>query len=213
MRTSRPPGGDHMVIRVLLAEDQRVLREALTALLDLEPAIEVAGATERGEDVAGLVEATGPDVVLLDIGLPGISGLCVAKAVRQQFPGVRVLLLTSLDKPGIVREALSAGVDGFLPKGTSVSDLVDGIRQIHSGKPVVSPELVSAALAAGENPLTPRERSILQLSAAGTPPPEIAQRLFLAEGTVRNRITRVITKLSARNARDAVRIAQEVGWI
>ncbi|MGC7101755.1 response regulator [Amycolatopsis lurida] len=202
-----------MAIRVLLAEDQRVLREALTSLLGLESDIEVVGAAERGEDVLRLVEAARPDVALLDIGLPGISGLCVAKEVRRLFPGVRIVLLTSLDKPGTVREALSAGVDGFLPKGTSTADLVEAIRQVHTGKPAVAPELVSAALAAGENPLTPRERSILQLAAAGTPPLEIAQRLFLAEGTVRNRITRIIAKLSARNATDAVRIAQQTGWI
>ncbi|HZX02115.1 response regulator transcription factor [Kribbella sp.] len=202
-----------MAIRVLLAEDQQILREALVSLLDLEPDIEVVATAERGDTVIGLVETSKPGTVLLDIGLPGISGLSVAKEIRQRFPDVRILLLTSLDKPGIVREALSAGVQGFLPKGISTAELVDGIRQISMGKPVVSPTLLSAALSVGDNPLTPRERSILQLAAAGTPPPEIAQQLFLAEGTVRNRITGIIGKLSARNATDAVRIAQEAGWI
>lgn len=202
-----------MAIRVLLAEDQQILREALVSLLKLEPDIEVTGAAERGDAVIPLVDTTKPDTVLLDIGLPGVSGLSVAKQIRQKFPEVRILMLTSLDKPGIVREALSAGVHGFLPKGISTGELVDGIRQISMGKPVVSPTLLSAALSVGDNPLTPRERSILQLAAGGTPPPEIAKQLFLAEGTVRNRITRIIGKLSARNATDAIRIAQEAGWI
>ncbi|RZQ62277.1 response regulator [Amycolatopsis suaedae] len=202
-----------MTIRVLLVEDQRVLREALTSLLELEPDIEVVAAAERGEDVAELVETTRPEIVMLDIGLPGISGLSVAKELRRLFPGTRIVLLTSLDKPGIVRDALSIGVEGFLPKGISTTELVSAIREVKAGKTVVSSDLVSAALAAGENPLTPRERSILQLAATGTPPPEIARQLFLAEGTVRNRITRIIAKLSARNATDAVRIAQRVGWI
>ncbi|GAB3491658.1 response regulator transcription factor [Amycolatopsis cihanbeyliensis] len=201
------------MIQVLLAEDQRVLRDALVSLLELEQDIEVIGATDCGGNVVPLTTTRRPDVVILDIGLPDISGLAVASELRRQCPDIRILLLTSLDKPGTVREALSAGVDGFLPKGVTSGELVTGIRQVHAGKRVVSPDLVSAALAIGENPLTPRERSILQLAAAGTPPPEIANQLFLAEGTVRNHITRVIGKLSARNATDAVRIADQLGWL
>ncbi|MFD9961728.1 DNA-binding response regulator [Amycolatopsis sp. NPDC058986] len=202
-----------MTIRVLLAEDQRVLRDALVSLLELEQDIEVIGATDCGGNVVPLVTTRKPDVVILDIGLPDINGIAVATELRRQPSDVRILLLTSLDKPGTVREALSAGVDGFLPKGVSGGELVAGIRQVHAGKRVVSPDLVSAALGIGENPLTPRERSILQLAAVGTPPPEIAKQLFLAEGTVRNHITRVIGKLSARNATDAVRIADQLGWL
>ncbi|ATY13984.1 DNA-binding response regulator [Amycolatopsis sp. AA4] len=202
-----------MVIRVALAEDQRVLRDALVALLQLERDITVAGVAERGEEAAQLAGNLKPDVLILDIGLPDVSGLTVASRIRAQFPAVRILLLTSLDKPGVVREALTLGVSGFLPKGVAAAELVEAIRGVHAGKRVVSPDLVSAALAAGENPLTPRERSILQLAATGTPPPHIAHQLHLAEGTVRNYITRIISKLSARNSTDAIRIAKHYGWL
>lgn len=202
-----------MAIRVLLVEDQRILRDALVSLLKLESDIEVAGTAEHGEEVLPLIDRLGPDIVLLDIGLPGVDGLSLAREIRKTFPELRILMLTSLDKPGLVREALSAGVHGFLPKGISSAELVDGIRKVSGGNRIVAPALLSAAIAVGENPLTPRERSILQLAADGTPPPEIAENLFLAEGTVRNHITRVIGKLSARNATDAIRIAREAGWI
>ncbi|EFL08864.1 MULTISPECIES: response regulator transcription factor [Actinomycetes] len=202
-----------MVIRVALAEDQRVLREALVALLQLERDLTVVGVAERGEEAVQLAGNVKPDVLILDIGLPDVSGLTVASRVRARLPAIRILMLTSLDKPGVVREALTLGVNGFLPKGVAAAELVEAIRDVHAGKRVVSPDLVSSALAAGENPLTPRERSILQLAATGTPPPQIAGQLHLAEGTVRNYITRIIAKLSARNATDAIRIAQHYGWL
>jgi len=201
------------VIRIVLAEDQRVLRDALVSLLQQERDVTVVGAADRGEEAAQMVASTRPDVLILDIGLPDVSGLTVAARVRSQFPAVRILLLTALDKPGVVREALTLGVSGFLPKGVAAADLIAAIRDVHAGKRVVSPDLVSAALAAGENPLTLRERSILQLAAAGTPPPLIATQLHLAEGTVRNYITRIISKLSARNSTDAIRIAKHFGWL
>lgn len=201
------------MIRIVLAEDQRVLRDALVSLLQQERDVTVVGAADRGEEAAQMVASTQPDVLILDIGLPDVSGLTVAARVRSQFPAVRILLLTALDKPGVVREALTLGVSGFLPKGVAAADLIAAIRDVHAGKRVVSPDLVSAALAAGENPLTLRERSILQLAAAGTPPPLIATQLHLAEGTVRNYITRIISKLSARNSTDAIRIAKHFGWL
>lgn len=201
------------MIRIVLAEDQRVLRDALVSLLQQERDVTVVGAADRGEEAAQMVASTRPDVLILDIGLPDVSGLTVAARVRSQFPAVRILLLTALDKPGVVREALTLGVSGFLPKGVAAADLIAAIRDVHAGKRVVSPDLVSAALAAGENPLTLRERSILQLAAAGTPPPLIATQLHLAEGTVRNYITRIISKLSARNSTDAIRIAKHFGWL
>jgi two-component system response regulator DesR len=202
-----------VVIRLVLAEDQRVLREALVALLEMEHDLKVVGVAERGQEAAQLAVSMSPDVLILDIGLPDVSGLAVAARVRAQLPEIRILMLTSLDRPGVVREALTLGVNGFLPKGVAAADLVAAIRDVHAGKRVVSPDLVSAALSAGENPLTPRERSILRLAATGTPPPQIATQLHLAEGTVRNYITRIIAKLSARNSTDAIRIAKYYGWL
>ncbi|RZQ62260.1 response regulator [Amycolatopsis suaedae] len=201
------------MIRILLVEDQRVLREALVALLSLEDDIKVVGTTERGDEVPGLVAATDPHVVVLDIGLPDVSGLTVVAQLREGHPAIRVLLLTSLDKPGTVREALTLGVNGFLPKGVSSQELITAIRQIHAGRRVISSELMSDALSVGDNPLTARERQILQLVADGTPPPDIARQLYLAEGTVRNHITRIIGKLAARNVTESVRVAVRQGWI
>ncbi|WP_037304817.1 response regulator transcription factor [Amycolatopsis orientalis] len=201
------------MIRILIVEDQRVLREALVALLSLENDIKVVGTTERGDEVLDLVATTDPHVVLLDIGLPDVNGLTVVARLRDRYPTARILLLTSLDKPGTVREALTLEVNGFLPKGVSSRELITAIRHIHAGQRIISPELMSNALSVGDNPLTAREREILGFVADGTPPPEIARKLYLAEGTVRNHITRAIGKLSARNATESVRIAAQRGWL
>lgn len=201
------------MIKVLVAEDMRVLREALISLLKAEPDLEVVGSVDCGTEVSGQVSLQNPDVLILDVRLPDIDGITVARQCREQFPALKIVFLTAMDKPGVVREALRIGVHGFLPKGIGTEDLVGAIRRVHKGERVVSAELVSAALEKGENPLTPRERTVLREIARGRQAAEIAAALNLAEGTVRNNITAAIGKVSARNAIDAVRIAEQFGWL
>jgi two-component system response regulator DesR len=201
------------VIRVLVAEDMRVVREALVATLDSDEDIDVVAQAERGDEVVPLAKLAEPDVAVLDLGLPGETGLQVSAALRRELPACRVLVLTALEGPGTVREALSVGVRGFLRKGASLAELVDGIKNVHAGQRVISSDLMAAAIEVGDNPLTPRERSVLRLAARGLSADQIALRLNLAEGTVRNNLTRVIAKLQAQNWVDAVRVAERVGWL
>ncbi|GAA1033619.1 MULTISPECIES: response regulator transcription factor [Amycolatopsis] len=201
------------MIRVLVAEDMRVVREALVVMLSREPELEVAGQAERGDEVLALAERIRPDVAVLDLGLPDEDGLEVSAKLRHTLPGCRVLVLTAHEGPGKVREALAIGIRGFLRKGASAAELVDSIRKVHAGQRVISPDLVAAAMEVGDNPLTPRERSVLQLAAHGLSASQISGRLHLAEGTVRNNLTRIIAKLQAQNWVDAVRVAERIGWI
>lgn len=201
------------MIRVLLAEDMRVLREAMTAVLGMQADIDVIGSVESGTDVLGQARELRPDAVLLDIGLPGRDGLSVAADVRRELPETKIVLLTALDKPGVVREALRLGVHGFLPKGVSTTDIVDALRSVCRGGRAVSAELVSAALETGENPLSERERDVLRGIGEGATAGDIARELYLAEGTVRNHQTAAIRKLSARNTVDAIRRAERMGWL
>jgi len=202
----------HMT-RVLIAEDMHLLREALVELLSLEDGIEVVAQVASGAQIVPAAERERPDVALIDIDLPELDGITAASALRERLPSCRVLILTALSKPGQLRRALDAGVAGFVPKDLRPADLVEAIRTVAGGGQVVDPALAVTALQTPASPLTQRETEVLRLSATGAQPLEIAERLFLTYGTVRNYLTSAVTKLDARNRIDAVRIATEAGWI
>ncbi|MFB7945594.1 DNA-binding response regulator [Kitasatospora phosalacinea] len=202
------------MIRLLLAEDQHVVRGALVALLGLEPDLEVVAEAATADDVLPRALVFRPDVAVLDIEMPGrLDGLQAAAVLKQQLPHCRTLMLTSLGRPGLLRKALDAKVDGFLLKTAPPADLVAAIRQVASGGRVLDPSLAVAAWDLADNPLTPRENDVLRELAEGAEPPEIAARLHLSTGTVRNVLTAVVGKLNARNRTDAVRIARDAGWL
>lgn len=204
---------DSNVIRVLLAEDVHMVRGALVALLDLEDDIEVVATSSDGTDVLELVQAHTPDVAVLDIDLAGADGIDLARAIQEDHPGVRVLLLTSMSTPATVQRALSAQVDGFLLKDEQPEQLAQAVRDIARGRKVVDGDLVLNAMSVGPCPLSPRELEVLRAAADGQEPGEIAKKLFLSIGTVRNHLTAAMAKLSARNRVDAVRKATDSGWI
>ncbi|MFV0457631.1 MAG: DNA-binding response regulator [Actinomycetales bacterium] len=201
------------MIRVLLAEDVHMVRGALVALLDLEDDIEVVATSSDGTDVLELVQAHTPDVAVLDIDLAGADGIDLARAIQEDHPGVRVLLLTSMSTPATVQRALSAQVDGFLLKDEQPEQLAQAVRDIARGRKVVDGDLVLNAMSVGPCPLSPRELEVLRAAADGQEPGEIAKKLFLSIGTVRNHLTAAMAKLSARNRVDAVRKATDSGWI
>jgi two-component system response regulator DesR len=206
------PGGAG-VIRVLLAEDIRILRETLTALLRLEPDIEVTAEVTDGYAIVAAVAATRPHVAVIDIDLPGTDGLAAAAALRHQYPDCKVLILTVLGKPGVLRRALAARVAGFLPKDIPAAALIDAVRKVAAGERVIDPALALKALEVPDSPLAPREAEVLRHYAVGAGPAEIAATLHLSYGTVRNYLASAVTKLAARNRTDAVRIAAEAGWL
>ncbi|MGW4662015.1 response regulator transcription factor [Streptosporangium sandarakinum] len=202
------------MIRVLLAEDQHVIRGALAALLGLEPDLEIVAAVDSGDAALSAALVHRPDVAVLDIDMPGArDGLAAAAELRERLPGCRTLMLTAYGKPGHLRRALGAQVDGFLLKTAPPEDLVAGIRAVAAGQRVLDPSLAVTAWNLADNPLTPREADVLRLAASGADAAEIAARLFLGAGTVRNYLTAIVAKLNARNRTDAVRIASEAGWI
>jgi two-component system, NarL family, response regulator DesR len=197
------------MIRVLLADDEHLIRGAIATLLGLEPDIEVVAEVARGDLVAQAVRDRRPDVLVLDIEMPGMDGLSVAETL----PGHAMVMLTSFGRPGYLRRALAAGVRGFIPKDASVDELATAIRKVHSGGRYLDAEMAASAMMAGESPLTERERGALALAAQGAPVGEIAASLHLTEGTVRNYLSSAITKLGATNRINAIRAAQEKGWL
>ena len=201
------------MIRVVIAEDQSMVRGALVALLSLEPDIDVVGDVASGDQVVEVVLRERPDVALLDIEMPGMDGIEAARAVHEFVPACKVLILTTFGRPGYLRGAMDAGAVGFLVKDAPASELADAIRRAMRGERVIDPVLAMAALSGGPNPLTDREREALRLSLSGATIAEIAQALFLSEGTVRNYLSGAISKLNARNRVDAARIAEERGWL
>lgn len=201
------------VIRVLVAEDMRILRDTLTAVLNLEDDIEVVAQVPDGDAIVPTALTALPDVAVVDIDLPGTDGIAAAADLRERRPECRVLILTVLGKPGNLRRALAAGVAGFLPKETPAGELVDAVRRIAAGGRVIDPQLAVAALEVPGNPLSPREAEVLRRFAAGAGPAEIGAEMFLSYGTVRNYLAAAVTKLGARNRVDAVRIASEAGWL
>jgi two-component system response regulator DesR len=201
------------MIRILIAEDQGMVRGALAALLMLEPDLEVVAQVSSGDEVLSAARETRPDVALLDIEMPGMDGIAAAATLRRELPGTVPLIVTTFGRPAYLRRAMEAGASGFLVKDAPSERLADAIRRAATGERVVDPELAAAALADAESPFTPREREVLEASAGGAPVAEIAQRLYLSEGTVRNYLSAAIGKTDARNRIEAVRIAREKGWV
>jgi two-component system response regulator DesR len=201
------------MIRVLLAEDQGMMRGALATLLGMEDDIEVVAQVDTGDKVLPAAMDSRPDVALLDIEMPGRSGLDVAADLRRELPSCRVLILTTFARPGYLRRAMEAGAGGFLIKDGPVEELADAIRRVLAGQQVIDPALAAAALSAGPNPLTDRERDVLTAAADGATVADIAQRLFLSESTVRNYLSSAIGKTGSRNRIEAVQAARSNGWL
>jgi two-component system, NarL family, response regulator DesR len=200
-------------IRVLIAEDQAMIRQALAALLSFEDDIEVVAQVGRGDEVVAAAGEHDPDVALLDIEMPGLDGLSAAADLHRAKPGVKIVILTTFGRPGFMRRAMESGVSAFLVKDSPADRLAETVRKVLAGGRVIDPDLAAAALAAGDSPLTPRECDVLAASADGSMISEIAARLFLSEGTVRNYLSACIQKTGARNRAEALRIAQERGWL
>ncbi|MFE7636359.1 MULTISPECIES: DNA-binding response regulator [unclassified Kitasatospora] len=201
------------MIRVLLAEDMSMVRGALMALLAYEEDLEVVADVERGDQVVPTALEVRPDVAVLDIDLPGLDGLRAAAELYEKLPGCRTLVLTGLVRPAHLRAALSARALGFLGKDAPARELAAAIRKVAAGERVVDPELALAALDTRENPLTPRESEVLRLAARGDSVSEIAARLFVSTGTARNHLAAAVAKTGGRGRVDAIRIAEEMGWL
>jgi two-component system response regulator DesR len=201
------------VIRLLLADDQELIRSALAALLALDQDFEVVASVGRGDEVVAAAKAHRPDVALLDIDMPGLDGLAAAGVLAHEVPQCRSLILTTFGRPGFLRRAMEAGAYGFVVKDAPPEQLADAIRRVVAGERVVDPALAAATLASGVSPLTARERDVLVAARPGTTVSEIAGKLFLSEGTVRNYLSAAIAKAGARNRAEAVRIADERGWL
>ncbi|WP_328583427.1 response regulator transcription factor [Streptomyces sp. NBC_00370] len=205
--------GTTRMIRVLLAEDQSMVREALAALLGLEPDIEVVAQVARGDEVLAAARAAEVDVALLDIEMPGMTGIEAAGELRDALPRVKVIVLTTFGRPGYLRRAMESGADAFLVKDAPAAQLAEAVRKVLAGERVIDPTLAAAALADGANPLTDREREVLRAAAGGSTNAELAALLHLSQGTVRNYLSTAIQKLAARNRTEAVGIAREKGWL
>jgi len=201
------------MIRVLLAEDQGTVRDALGILLGLQPDIEVIAAVARGDEVVGAAVVARPDVAVLDIEMPGLDGLEAAAQLRRRLPACKVLILTTFGRPGYLRRAMQSGVVGFLVKEAPAAQLAIAIRRAVAGERVIDPALAAAALSEGDSPLTERERDVLAATARGETIAAIAAALYLTEGTVRNYLSEAIQKLGARNRVEAARIAEQQGWL
>jgi two-component system, NarL family, response regulator DesR len=202
-----------MMIRVLLAEDQAMVRGALAALLRLEGDIEIVAEVARGDEVLPAALKTQPDVALLDIEMPGGDGLWAAQELRTHLPMCRIVILTTFGRSGYLRRAMESGAVGFLLKDAPAAELATAIRRVMAGERVVDPELALSALSAGYNPLTGREREVLRVSLGGASIAVIAERLFISEGTVRNHLSTAIQKLGVHNRVEAARLAEEKGWL
>ena len=202
-----------MTIRVLIAEDQAMVRGALSALLTLEDDFEIVAEISRGDEVVPAALDSLPDVALLDIEMPGGDGLTAAAALRERLPSCRVIILTTFGRAGYLKRAMESGAAGFLLKDSPASELATAIRRVMHGERVVDPGLAAAALSEGESPLTEREREVLVASANGATIEEVARKLYLSEGTVRNYLSNAIKKLDARNRVEAARLAERKGWL
>jgi two-component system response regulator DesR len=201
------------MITVILAEDMHMVRSAIVALLGFEDDIKVVTDIGSGDEILAAVREHRPKVAIIDIDLPVVDGLTAARSVHEQFPDTRTLILTSLGRPGTMRRALAAKVGGFVLKDAPPAELANAIRTVAAGRRYIDSQLALAAWDSGECPLTERELDVLRLAAAGSGAPDIAESLFLTTGTVRNYLTSVVSKLGARNRVDAIRIADEAGWL
>jgi two-component system response regulator DesR len=202
-----------MTVRVLLAEDQAMVRGALVALLALEEDIEIVAEASRGDEVVPTALDALPDIALLDIEMPGGDGLSAAVSLRERLPSCRVIILTTFGRAGYLRRAMESGAVGFLLKDAPASELARAIRRAMAGERVVDPGLAVAALSEGDNPLTDREREVLAAAANGATIEDLARKLYLSEGTVRNYLSTAIKKLGVRNRVEAARRAERKGWL
>ncbi len=200
-------------IRLLIADDQALVRGALAALLDLEPDLTVVAEVGRGDEVVAAAREHRPDVALLDVEMPGMDGIAAAAALRSAMPGCRVLMVTTFGRPGYLRRAMAAGASGFVVKDTPARQLADAVRRIAAGLRVVDPTLAAETLASGDSPLTPREADVLRTAREGGTAADVAGQLGLSEGTVRNHLSSAIGKTGARTRAEAVRLADENGWL
>jgi two-component system, NarL family, response regulator DesR len=197
----------------MIAEDQTMVRQALVALLELEPDLEVVAQAADGDEALAMAGKHHPDVAVLDIEMPGPNGIEVAGQLgRSDFEG-KVIIVTTFDRPGYLRAAMTAGASGFLLKDAPAADLASAIRRVAAGERVVDPSLAAAALAQGDSPLTDREAEVLAAAASHDAVADVAARLHLSPGTVRNHLSAAIQKLGARNRAEAVQIAQCKGWL
>jgi two-component system response regulator DesR len=201
------------VIRVLLAEDQLMFRTAVRRLLELEEDIEVVAEVSRGDEMVAAALAARPDVAVVDIEMPGQDGISAASELRQKLPTCRTLILTMFGRPGFVQRAVEAGVSGFVLKDAPIEVLAGAIRRCAAGEEVIDPGLAARALRAGACPLSRKEREILAGCADGLSTAELATRLWLSEGTIRNRVSEILGKLGVRNRAEAVQLARENGWL
>jgi two-component system, NarL family, response regulator DesR len=201
------------VIRVLVAEDQSMVRGALRALLELEEDITVVAEVGRGDEVLPAAREHRPDVALLDIEMPGRDGIEAARELAAELPAVRAVVLTTFGRPGFLRRAMEVGAAGFLVKDAPVAELAKAIRAVVAGERVIDRELAAAALALGATPLSAREADVLREAADGATVADIARRLFLSEGTVRNYLSSAIGKTGARTRVEAARVAADKGWL
>ncbi len=202
-----------MTIRVLLAEDQGMVRGAIAALLRMEGDIEVVAEVARGDEVLPAALNSQPDVALLDIEMPGGDGLSAAATLHEKLPACRIMILTTFGRSGYLREAMESGAVGFLLKDAPAAQLAVAIRRMMAGERVVDPEFAMTALSEGNNPLTQREREVLAASLHGASVADIAAKLVVSEGTVRNHLSEAIQKMGAHNRVEAARLAEARGWL
>jgi two-component system, NarL family, response regulator DesR len=212
-RFGRRRHDEQVAVRIMIAEDQTMVRQALVALLELEADIEVVAQAATGDEALAMARKHQPDVAVLDIEMPGPTGIEVASQLRHGGFGGRVVIVTTFDRPGYLRAAMTAGASGFLLKDAPAADLAAAIRDVAAGKRVVDPVLAAAALAEGDSPMTEREAEVLAAAAGHDAVADIAARLHLSPGTVRNHLSAAIQKLGARNRAEAVQIAQRKGWL
>jgi len=201
------------MIRVLLADDETLIRDALAGLLGLEGDLEVVATAATGATALAAAVDRRPDIAVLDLQMPDGDGIETAQRIAREVPGCRTVIVTSHGRPGYLKKALAAGVAGFLPKTVTAAALAAAVRQVHAGGRYVDPELAAEAISAGESPLTPREADVLELAADGASAEEIAARAHLSPGTVRNYLSAAVMKLGAANRHEAARIARRHGWI
>jgi two-component system response regulator DesR len=201
------------VIRLLLADDQALVRGALAALLDLETDLQVVAEVGRGDEVVAEAVRTGADVALLDVEMPGLDGIAATAALRRALPACRVLAVTTFGRPGYLRRAVEAGASGFVVKDTPARQLAETVRRVHAGLRVLDPALAEESLISGASPLTARETEVLRAARDGGTVADLAAVLHLSEGTVRNHLSSAIGKTGARTRAEAVRLAEHQGWL
>ncbi|BCY10367.1 response regulator transcription factor [Actinoplanes sp. L3-i22] len=201
------------MIKMLLADDQALVRGAMAALLDLEPDLKVVVEVGRGDEVVDAARAHEVDVALLDVQMPGLDGISAARLLHEALPACKVLMVTTFGRAGYLRQAMAAGASGFVVKDTPARQLADAVRRVHQGLRVVDPALAAQSLAHGDSPLTERETDVLRAARDGGTVADIARELRLSDGTVRNHLSSAIGKTGARTRAEAVRLAVDNGWL